>query len=297
MPCFQYKLKSNDDVPWLPKEGIEMWSWKNDGCPNLPTGMPKRLPMTEMSMLGDVCKGLEKHLSFFELIQRRSATRELKEPWERLIIYWKAIINTLEKEVVEYRPEDGPTLVQGFWPRTNWKENVPMIFRNVACELEAQESYVGAQKDKPLQSFDPRIDVGKGDFILQRPDTNDLKTYPVHMGQVVSDVREGGLNVEKKVQHVCDVAWFRPIMSDTRIWSPKERWSNCWIKKWEVDPNQQVSIEPISSILWSFKGRKGAKSITIGKANANKAQDNLERCTQREGCAIKEETINNLFIV
>lgn len=71
MPCFQYKLKSMDAI-WQPEEGIEMWSWTIDKHPNLPIGIPKRLPMMEMKIVDLVKEGLKKHVFFFRLVQRRN---------------------------------------------------------------------------------------------------------------------------------------------------------------------------------------------------------------------------------
>lgn len=62
MPCFQYKVKSNAIAPWIPANGIEMWSWMKEGFPKLPTRMPKRLPMVEIKMLGFVKQGIAKYV-------------------------------------------------------------------------------------------------------------------------------------------------------------------------------------------------------------------------------------------
>ncbi len=125
---------------------------------------------------------------------------------------------------------------------------------------------------------------------MQRPDTADLSTYPVHMGLVVSDgVQEGGLNAENRLEHVCEVSWYRPHMTNKRgqvgDYLPKQRWSNCWVKKWECDPNYPTSEKiSVNSVLWSFSPRRTKKIglVAIPKSHALRAQDNLRRCLEVE---------------
>jgi hypothetical protein len=165
-----------------------------------------------------------------------------------------------------------------------------MQFQEAACELDPPVDYVGPQRHRPRGSFNPRVDITKGCYILQRPDTEDLSTYPVHLGIVVSEgVVEGGLNNENRVEHVCDVKWYRPHLPKKRgqvmEYSLKERWLNCWDKKWERDlsfPNsERISV---NSVLWCFNGRRGKTNglVSIPKAHARKAQDNLRRCIEAD---------------
>jgi hypothetical protein len=288
MPCLQYKMKSMDMV-WMPPEGIEMWSWTNDKRPNLPIGVPKRLPMTDIKMLDMVQDGLQKHITFFRQIHRRIEPRG-KIAFQKCIDYWVDILGLLEKEKVQYRIEDGVELMHGFWPVSKWRDNVPIQFREMACDLDPEVNYVGPQRDRPRASFHPRVDIKKGDFILQRPDTDDLSTYPVHMGLVVSDgVEEGSLNAENKLEHVCEVKWYRPHMTKKRgqvgEYSPKQRWSNCWVKKWEYDPDYAHSEKiSVNSVLWSFSPRRTKKLglVAIPNSHALRAQDNLRRCLEVE---------------
>ncbi|CAM6127292.1 unnamed protein product [Calypogeia fissa] len=235
MPCLQYKMKS-DDEGWLPKEGIEMWGWTDDHSPKLPAGVPKRLPMSPMKMLTEVQTGPEKYVEFFQGVHDGILEETSKRSWALLVEYWSTIVDTLKTKDVQYRPNQLDTLVHGFWPVSTWRHHVQPEYRTVACALEVEVDYVGPQKDKPAQAFHPRIDVAKGHFVLVRPDDADLNTYPVHMGLVVTDVQEGGLNEENEVEHMCDIEWYRPVMPEKHYgsdWSIADRWLDCWNKKWE----------------------------------------------------------------
>lgn len=118
----------------------------------------------------------------------------------------------MKTQHVQYLPGDGDDLVHGFWPISKWRDHVPTQYRNVACELEAKEDYVGPQKDKPREAFNPRSDICKDHFVLVRPHTKDLAKYPIYLGKFVSEVMEGGLNKHEQLELVCMVAWFRPYM-------------------------------------------------------------------------------------
>lgn len=154
----------------------------------------------------------------------------------------------------------------------------------MACELDAREDYVGPMKNRPREAFHPRVDIVKGYFILQRPATEDIENYPVHLGRVVSDVEEGELNDENKLEHVCLVEWYRPHMGKSEV-GQRERWKNCWNKKWERDDRGYPQPERISvnSVLWCYKSRNTKTGlVSIPKPVIAKAQDNLERCKHAE---------------
>lgn len=84
----------------------------------------------------------------------------------------------------------------------------PVTYRNYACELDAAEKYVGPKKSKPKTAFNPRIDVFPTDYVLLRPEDDDLQLYPVHLGQVLDEVVEGPLDANGKITHVCPVKYF-----------------------------------------------------------------------------------------
>ncbi|CAM6098471.1 unnamed protein product [Calypogeia fissa] len=104
------------------------------------------------------------------------------EHWETLSSYWKGILGILKTEGIQHRQGDFEDLVHGFWPISQWRNNVPRGYRNVACELESTQPYCGPLKDKPRQAYNPRFDICVGQFVLVRPHEKDMDTYPVHMG-------------------------------------------------------------------------------------------------------------------
>src|SRR5450759_2783711 len=289
MPCMQYKMKSTDES-WLPLEGIEMWSWGEDNRPYLPTGVPKRIPMEEIKMFDDVKEGLEKFVKFFEICGEKASNDESKTHWLKLIQYWETVLETLRSVPLQHTSESGEDLIHGFWPATQWRDNIPEGYRNVACELEPDIEFVGPQRAKPREVFYPRSDVRPGDFVLVRPDIKDMVIYPVFLGKVVSEVQEGQLNDDKLLEHVCFVEWYRPFISEkkrgeTEECSIKSRWENCWEKKWELDPGyprrEKISV---NTVLWSYQPKKLARSglVTITKRHALKAKNNLSRCLEAE---------------
>src|SRR5450759_5846059 len=107
------------------------------------------------------------------------------------------------------------------------------------------------------------------------------------MGKVVSDVREGKVNDDNLIDHVCDVEWYRPFMATKKRGDSSliSRWQNCWTKKWERDagyPGKETIS--VMTVLWSYKPSRSPKSglVSIPKANALKAQDNLSRSIEAE---------------
>ena len=165
MPCMQYKIKTTDES-WLPAEGIEMWSWGVDRRPFLPSGVPKRIPMEEIKMFNDVKEGLQKFIKFFHICGEKALNDESKLHWLKLIQYWETVLETLTTVPLPHGSQRGDKLIHGFWPITQWRENIPEGYRNVACELEPDIEYVGPQRAKPPEVFNPRSDVGLGDFVL-----------------------------------------------------------------------------------------------------------------------------------
>jgi hypothetical protein len=63
------------------------------------------------------------------------------------------------------------------------------------------------------------------------------------------------------------------------------RWQNCWTNKWERDVGYpEKETISVMTILWSYKPSRSPKSglVSIPKANALKAQDNLCRSIEAE---------------
>lgn len=192
----------------------------------------------------------------------------------------------MKEDEVQYRQEDNDDMAQGFWPLSNWREHVPTLYRNFACKLEAKNIYVGPQRDKPRDCFNPLDDIGKGMFVLIRPDTEDLKTYPVYLGKVVSDIIEGEINTAGLQEHICKVEWWRPCIrnSKKKQYTIAEQYRNCWGKQWEQDPGYSETMINITTVVWSFKQRQNTKSskLKIPPSHAKKALDNLQRCLEDE---------------
>ena len=284
MPCFQYKLRSMDDA-WLPENGIQMWSRGSDGMPSLPSGNPKRLPMVEMKALDDVKLGLRKYLNFINKVAGKKEGTQ--QNWKGCADYWTRILDTIESQVTQYRPHEMESLQNGFWPVSKWRDHVPNEYRKFACELEKPLHYVGPQRHKPKDTFQPRLHIVENNFIFVRPATEDLPFYPVWMGKVVSNVYEGDVNEEGNVEHMCKVQWYRPYMEKKRgqpECSRQDRWRDCWSKKWEKDSGYDIEAQSINTVLWSFKPRRTPNSyfVTISKTNKEKALDNLQRCIETD---------------
>ena len=114
--------------------------------------------------------------------------------------------------------------------------------------------------------------------------------YHVFLGKVVSEVQEGELNDDKLLEHVCFVEWYRPFVPAKKrgksgACSTQSRWENCWEKKWERDPGYPKRERiTVNSVLWSYRQKTFPRSglVTITKAHAAKARNNLSRCLQAE---------------
>ena len=69
-------MMKSEEVPWIPTQGIEMWRWKiidnGSRVPDLPTGLPKRSPLSPMKGLEDVTKGLEMWIQFLSCLEKYS---------------------------------------------------------------------------------------------------------------------------------------------------------------------------------------------------------------------------------
>ncbi|CAM6123717.1 unnamed protein product [Calypogeia fissa] len=246
--------------------------------------------MQEMKMFDEVKEGLNKYISFFDHVGKLGKMKGAVdwEHWETLSFYWKGILDILKTKGIQHRQGDCEHLVHEFWSTSQWKDNVPKGYRNVACKLESTQPYCGLLKDKPRQAYNPRSDICIGQFVLVRPHEIDMDTYPIHMGQVVTEVEEGLINEDGKVEHVCSIEWWRPFLPQirgTKGIGRKECFKDCWDKRWErcleFPDTESISVK---SVLFSFKATptKNGGLVRTAEKNVEKAQDNLARCLEKD---------------
>ncbi len=125
------KFPPQDHV-WSPINGpsIILWKANPNGSPKLPTGVPSLIlyhPIwgNDASSLMERKKlirfGLSKYVDFEKVGIAQSSTYEVKmKPY---VEYWKDILLHLSKPL----PPQSTTLLEGFWPSSDWRFNYVRI--------------------------------------------------------------------------------------------------------------------------------------------------------------------------
>jgi len=87
-------------------------------------------------------------------------------------------------------PPQTPTLLEGFWPLSNWRSNYAKgslltMMDIVDVEDLIRVLYCGPKNMKPLTTYMPFIDLNVGNFVFVKP--YDPNLVLIWMGKVESD--------------------------------------------------------------------------------------------------------------
>ena len=102
----------------------------------------------------------------------------------------------------------------------------------------------------------------------------DRETYPVWLGYTISDIckEEGNINLDK-----VRVEWWCPVHQLTNV-TDKERYLDCWTKRWRrnpCDPDEWLDIETVL-YSWTPKNVPGKNvRVTIPMDVKKKAKEAL----------------------
>ena len=253
VPVMKYK-KSAVDSYWLPSDRPSRCLWKKDsrGRPMLPPGYPKPTPFKPVwgnevpDPLGNqekarekarkatvnkglILSGLEKYIQYW----RNGMTRceGFASAFGPYMEYWNRVLHELKEPL----PECLPKLLEGFWPKHDWRAVDDEMFSqgqrvnpiDMVLEQEEHEPYCGPANEAPRESFNPWVDICLGSWVLLRPE--DPSVCDVWQGRTMSEVcRESGHEMNGKFM----LQYWRPDNSERTL---ELRYQNCWYGKWVVE--------------------------------------------------------------
>ncbi len=88
-------------------------------------------------------------------------------------------------------PPQSTTLLEGFWPSSNWRSNYVRLSLSTVMDIVDLEDpirvlYCGLNNMRPLTTYTPFKDFNVGDFVFVRSHDPDL--VPFWMGRAEGDV-------------------------------------------------------------------------------------------------------------
>ena len=300
-PVMRYKTRATDSS-WLPPgPAVKMWTADDQGRPRLPSGDPAPVPFKPL--WGDVevnsrkwnvekeqaratecmekqCyikNGIAKYVEFWKTGMARN--RRYSEEMAGCVAYWERIHAEINKSL----PVTPSTLVEGFWPISDWvrdhaRTNVESVSalnnpEDVTPEDDVDTfPYCGPAKDRPRLTFNPFRDVLLGDFVLCRPSDNHY--LPVWLGRVLErvDLNPGPSYGNFKVE------WWIPMKSKKERNSVVAR--ECWTRRWQKEPCLPQVVH-VSIVMFSHRmpshAKKGPPAThVIPEASVAAALANLE---------------------
>lgn len=291
-PVMRYK-ESAIDTHWLPrnKPPRRLWKADEDGNPKIPSGVPMPVPYKRVwgdetpSATGNQEKAKEKASKAQEkkaLI--KSGIRGYIEFWERgmakcegfrrdfppYVEYWQTLLAELDKPL----PPGPATLLEGFWPSTDWRRLQPtatllITGGDVTPEDEEPEAYCGPKNERPKEPLNPWRDIDKGWWVILRSPEPDI--YPIWLGRAITSVcREVGHENFGKFL----LQYWEP---KNAIVDPKKKYEDCWSKIW-VPENREPELVSSGAVLFaSFSKKEDPKTRRISANDRAMAEENLNR--------------------
>jgi hypothetical protein len=243
IPIFQWKMRPSEDK-W--RGGQEIWRRDANNKPMIPPGQPKALkPFNEVKQAGLTKDGINDYIKHWQT--------NPDETNRALIDYWKNVSNLLD-EIDTTSTE----LKEGWLPKSRWRTlaDAEEDYGTVNAIVKAyapppsDKHYVGPKKDRPkylgLENYEPSTDVECHQFVVVKP--ADRETYPVWLGYTISDIckEEGNINLDK-----VRVEWWCPVHQLTNV-TDKERYLDCWTKRWRRNPSDPDEWLDIETVLYSW---------------------------------------------
>ena len=97
------------------------------------------------------------------------------EEWKNKVVYWERVLDTLDGIYNDHRIIDGSdSSFEDFWPKTRHVVDVDRNALHVISSIMDEDFdnaidepvYVGPKCNKPKPTFNPNIDVEKGNMLL-----------------------------------------------------------------------------------------------------------------------------------
>ena len=177
--------------------------------------------------------------------------------------YWEDILEELHQPI----PRASPSLLEGFWPNTDWTTSTPPLngdhgkFHPMDIDVTSEdvllEPYCGPKNQQPDHIYNPWRDVLVGDFVLVRP--SDPLLFPVWMGRaLITVVRdENDTNYGN-----CLLQWWRPDRGGKHCVDDKHRYTNCWNSSWKIEDREPEWVA-CSSVLYSSRPRANTTDDSV----------------------------------
>ncbi len=92
--------------------------------------------------------------------------------------YWEDVLLHLSRPL----PPQSTTLLEGFWPLSNWKSNHARVSLSTMMDVVDPEdsfsvSYCGPKNMRPLTAYTPFKNFNVGNFMFMRPHDPDLVPF------------------------------------------------------------------------------------------------------------------------
>ena len=178
--------------------------------------------------------GLQKYYKYIEYWRNGMAKCDgFATSFGPYINYWTCVLSELDKPL----PITPPELVEGFWPRHDWrvledKVSRPrclslILYEDVTPEDEEPEPYCGPANKALKTFFNPWHDIWPGSWVLLK--SEDPLICPIWQERAVSVVckEQGDVNLGKFL---------------LQFWEPRSaerdlalKYHNCWSTKWIVE--------------------------------------------------------------
>ena len=274
-PVMRYKKRSTDQS-WLPPgKPVRMWRQKEDGTPLVPIKVEpdpvrfrylwgnekvderKRNKAKESARVeevrqkrGFILDGISKFIDYWRSGMDRCF--HYATGMQNVVRYWEGVSSLLVPE-----PEQPPTLIEGFWPKTNWKRDHTGRVNDLSCvgdqdispeDEEEAYPYCGPADQRPGPQFNPYRDVLLNDWVYCQPADGDH--LPIWMGRCLTCVVQ---NMESVDYGTFWVEWWTPIPAKKESKANLAR--HCWKRPWRRDVTPHVRIH-CSSVIYSERQSK-----------------------------------------
>jgi hypothetical protein len=187
--------------------------------------------------------------------------------------YWEDILLHLSRPL----PRQSATLLEGFWPSSNWRSNyskasLSIVVINVDLEDPIQHLYCGPKNMRPSTVYTLFKDFNDGDFVFIKLHDHDL--VPIWMGKTQGDVVK---NEESAFLKMVKVQWWVPMKKGKKL-DKQHLYEDCWNGKWKCNFADLEQWLDISCIYFLFPTQKKSNKIKffILFAYANRAKINFD---------------------
>ena len=154
---------------------LELWNIDDEGWPKFPTGKPSFLPPEDNDFyLNEVNEGITSYIKMWKDTIGNENSPIVTEEWKNKVEYWERVFDTLDEIYNDHTIVDGSgSSSEDFCPKTRHIVNAGCNALNVMSSImdrdfdnvTGEPGYVGPKINKPNPTFNPMIDVEKGNML------------------------------------------------------------------------------------------------------------------------------------